>query len=102
VHDYECEFGWGVWVSHKKENFESYREHFDSANIGPFFGWLCTRIDYYSQPTLNLKTMAYYRGDGLRPRIVLEKSEHQLYRQQRNGISLSEAWKIVHYYDKKP
>ena len=22
VFDYEFEFGWGVWVSHKKENFE--------------------------------------------------------------------------------
>src|SRR5205807_4532712 len=24
VHDYEYEFGWGVWVSQKKENFEIY------------------------------------------------------------------------------
>jgi hypothetical protein len=36
VHDYEYEFGWGVWVSHKRENFEMYREHFDTADIGPF------------------------------------------------------------------
>ncbi len=69
VHDYEHEFGWGVWVSHKKENFEIYREHFDAADIGPFLGWLATEIDYYPKPTLNLKTMAHYhyrRGVGLR------------------------------------
>lgn len=98
VHGYEHEFGWGVWVSHKRENFQIYREHFDSAEIGPFFGWLCTKIDYYSESTLESKTMAHYRGGGLRPRIVLEESLHPLYRQQRDGISLAEAWKIVHHY----
>jgi hypothetical protein len=70
--------------------------------IGPFFGWLCTKIDYYPESTLELKTMAHYRGGGLRPRIVLEESQHPLYRQQRDGISLSEAWKIVHHYESKP
>jgi len=86
-------------VSHKKENFEIYRDHFDTPDIGPFFGWLCTRIDYYQEPTLEMKTMAHYQGGGLRPRIVLEESEHPLYIQQRDGISLSEAWKIVHHYE---
>src|SRR5688572_13369322 len=74
VHGYEHEFGWGVWVSHKKENFEVYREHFDSGEIGPFFGWLATEIAYYGQSTLELKTMAHYRAGGLRPRIVLDES----------------------------
>ena len=98
VHDYEHGFGWGVWVSHKKENFEIYRANFDSSSIGPFFGWLSTEIDYFSESTLNLKTMAHYRGDGLRPRIELEPSSHPLSCQQRDGISLAEAWKIVHHY----
>jgi hypothetical protein len=101
VHDYEHEFGWGVWVSHTKENFETYRQHFDSAEIGPFFGWLCTKIGYYAESTLNLKTMAHYRDGNLRPRIVLEESSHPLYRQQCDGISLAEAWEMVHYYDPK-
>jgi hypothetical protein len=102
VHDYEHEFGWGVWISHKKDNFEIYREHFDSPDIGPFFGWLCTKIDYYSEATLNLKTTAHYRGGGLRPRIVLAESEHPLYFQQRDGISLAEACKIIHHYENRP
>jgi len=100
VYDYNHEFGWGVWVSHKKENIERYREHFDSADIGPFFGWLCTAIDDYTEPTLQLKTMAHYRGGGIRPRIVPEESEHPLYCQQRDGISLAEAWKMVHHFAK--
>jgi len=102
VHDYEHEFGWGVWVSHKKENFETYRANSDSAAIGPFFGWLCTAIDYYREPTLSLKTMAYYRSGGIRPLIVLGECAHPLFRQQQEGISLKEAWEMVHYYIKKP
>lgn len=100
VHDYEYAFGWGVWVSHKQENFEVYRDHFDSTKIGPFFGWLCTEIVFYPESTLELKTMAHYRGEGLRPRIVLEESAHPLYRQQRDGISLAEAWEMVHFYER--
>jgi len=96
VHDYEHEFGWGVWVSHKKKNFETYRQNFDRPSIGPFFGWLCTEINYYPETTLHLKTMAHYRGQGLRPSIVLDEADHLLYRHQRDGISLSEAWRIVH------
>jgi hypothetical protein len=98
VHEYQDAFGWGVWVSQKKENFETYRAHFDSSNIGPFFGWLCTAIEYYAKPTSELKTMAHFQGEGLRPRIVVEKSDHPIYRQQRDGISIQEAWKIVHHY----
>ena len=101
IHDYEYAFGWGVWVSHKKENFETYRKHFDSADIGPFFGWLSTSIDYFSEPALQLKTMVHYRGGKLRPLIMIEKTEHLLSRQQHEGISLQEAWKIVHHYTKE-
>jgi hypothetical protein len=98
VHGCEDGFGWGVWVSHKKENFETYRNNYDTPTIGPFFGWLCTKLDYYPETTLELKTMAQYQGGGLRPRIVLAESSHPLYQQQRDGISLAEAWKIVHHY----
>jgi hypothetical protein len=99
VHDYPAGFGWGVWVSHKQENFEIYREQFDTAEIGPFFGWLCTEISYFPVSTVELKTMARYRGGGLRPAIEVQESDHPLYLQQRDGISLTEAWKIVHHYD---
>jgi hypothetical protein len=33
---------------------------------------------------------------------ITSESQHPLYRQQRDGISLSEAWKIVHHYESKP
>jgi hypothetical protein len=98
VHDYEQPFGWGVWVSHKRENFETYRQNFRSGDIGPFFGWLSTEIDYFAESTLNLPTMAHYRGGKSRPMISLEDSDHPLCRQHHDGISLAEAWQIVHRY----
>ena len=65
-------FGWGVWVSQKKENFEVYREKFNDDSIGPFFGWLSTKIDYYNTDTLYpgrviLKTSGWERSIGKIP-----------------------------------
>jgi hypothetical protein len=104
VHDYEERFGFGVWVSQKKENFDLYLEHFDSSEIGPFFGWLSTRIAFYEMPDdSSLKTMVHFRGGNERPFVMLEPTDHQLSRDQRDGISLDKAWEIVHFYmDKAP
>jgi len=100
VHHYAPGFGFGVWVSHKRENYQTYLNNPDSADIGPFFGWLCTIIKFYERDTQLLKTMAHYRGNGLRPSIVLEpESDHPLALDQREGITLEKAWQIVHSYD---
>lgn len=102
IHNYEQTFDRGVWVSQKKENFELYRKHFnDGVQIGPFFGWLSTRLDYFSADTLNLKTMVHYRTNGHRPWIEVEPTEHPLAAHQRDGITISQAWEIVHFYDPK-
>lgn len=90
--------GFGVWVSQKKENFESYIDNYDTNEIGPFFGWLSNEFNYGGKPTSNLKTMAYFQGNGQRPIIELDESDHPLYLAQKNGISMDEAWKIVHDY----
>ena len=48
-----------------------------------------------------LKTMAHFRGEGLRPSIILEPGAHPLSVDQRDGISLRKAWEIVHYYQQQ-
>ena len=102
IRDSNQTFDWGVWVSQKKENFELYRKHFnDGVQIGPFFGWLSTKIDYFEEDTINLKAMAHFSTDGTRPLISIEPTDHPLSIQQRDGITLEEAWKIVHSYDRK-
>jgi hypothetical protein len=96
--DHTQTFGFGVWVSQKRENFYTYLNNYDSSEIGPFFGWLCTRIAYYEEDTLSLKTMAYFQRGGQRPSIVLEPTDHPLSMDQGDGITLEKAWGIVHYY----
>lgn len=98
VHGQEEDFGFGVWVSQKKENFQTYRDNYDSDQIGPFFGWLSTRLICYADDTFCLKTMAYFRGANERPSIVVEPTDHPLSIDQRNGISLERAWELVHHY----
>ena len=97
IHGEEEPFGFGVWVSQKRENFETYLANFDTPEIGPFFGWLCTNIAYYPERSLNLKARAHFRGNGQRPTIELEATDHQLSIDQREGISLEKAWEIVHH-----
>jgi hypothetical protein len=91
-------FAYGVWVSLKKENFLSYVHYPDADDIGPFFGWLCTRLSVYSQDTLNLKSMVHFQGNGLRPYIELEEINHPLCVEQKRGIDFKRAWEIMHYY----
>ena len=88
--------GIGVWVSHHPDNFKAYVEHPDSGNIGPFFGWLATRLDFYREETMGLKTMAHYQGGRLRPIIQVEPTNHPLAVDQQEGITFERACEIVH------
>ncbi|HZS46438.1 MAG TPA: DUF2199 domain-containing protein [Blastocatellia bacterium] len=96
INGQQASLGLGVWVSQKRENFYKYLENFDSADIGPFFGWLSNSIGYYLEDTYCLKTMAHFRGCNDRPTIELEPTNHSLAIDQREGISLEKAWEIVH------
>ncbi len=98
IQDHPQQFGIGVWVSQKRQNFLTYMQNPDSAEIGPFFGWLCTRIAYYQEDTRLLKTRACFRSGGLRPMIELEPTDHPLPVDQRDGITFAKACEIVHYY----
>lgn len=102
VHDYSPGFAFGVWVSQKEDNFRRYLDHFDAAEIGPYFGWLSNEIAFYDESTLNLKTRAHFQGRGLRPTLALEPTNHPLAVDQREGISLERAWEIAHYYFDEP
>src|SRR5689334_4914053 len=44
IRDTEEQLGLGVWVSQKRENFETYMNNYDTPKIGPFFGWLSNRL----------------------------------------------------------
>lgn len=96
VHGRTDAFGIGAWVSQKRENFETYVANFDTPDIGPFFGWLSNDLRFGGISSLNLKTRAEFLGNGLRPRIVIEPTEHPLARAQQDGLELDAVWTFVH------
>ena len=90
--DHDDDFGLGVWVSQKKENFEAYRADSASAELGPYFGWLSNRIPFFDESTLNLETMAHFQGGASRPLIEIKEGPHPLSRAYHNGVTTHAVW----------
>jgi len=99
VHDHERDFGLGVWLSQSRQNFETYIDNFDSADIGPFFGWFSNSLPFYDEDTFSLKAKAHFQGDDQRPLVELDSVDHPLVKDLKEGISLEQAWKYVHWHD---
>lgn len=82
-------FGFGVWSSLSRSNFEVYVETFqgdEQGSLGPWFGWLSNRLRGYDE-TLNLRCSVQPRDGRQRPLIELEPSDHLLARDQRVGLT---------------
>jgi len=102
IRDQNEVFTWGVWISLKKENFILWQDHLETAqrsHIGPFFGWLCTRLPIYPD-TMHWKSLVHLCDNGIRPRIELEATDHPLAKAQCDGITLQAALEIVHELQK--
>lgn len=90
VHGESEPFVWGVWISLSEASFKSWADCFGAekrAHVGPFFGWLNTRLRPYSE-TVDLKTQVFLRDDGVRLSVHLEPTDHPLAKEQRDGISV--------------
>jgi hypothetical protein len=96
VHGEAQPWGIGVWISQSEANYQRYLD--DEEEMEPTFGWLATRLSFYEKDTLALKTCAHFSNDKTRPTIELEPTDHPLAVDQREGITLEKAWKIVHRY----
>jgi hypothetical protein len=96
----EQDAGWGIgaWVSLKQENFDTYRNNYNTSEIGPFFGWLCNRLPFYEEETWALKTTVHFQGNNQRPLIEIQEADHPLYSDFSCGVSLERAWQLVHTY----
>ncbi len=100
VHGERDSFSWGVWVSLSRQNFEEFARHFDTrqrSHVGPFFGWLSSRLPLYPD-SVNLKTRVHLRDDGIRPYIELQPSDHPLALEQRDGISPDRVAEIFAFF----
>ena len=88
---------WGVWVSLSEKSFLEISDHWEDplrTNLGPYFGWLCTKIPEYPD-TVFLKTMVHQRPVGERPFVELEPTNHPLLVDQRDGIDRLRMQEIV-------
>lgn len=92
------DFGWGIWVSLSKENFQRYFDSFgdaDQSKLGGMFGWLCNRLPGYPD-TLNLQTTVVPQDDNRRPLVYVSDvhQDHPLFIEQREGMSQDKLARI--------
>lgn len=90
-------FTWGVWISLSQKNFLEMVEHWDDPSrtkLGPYFGWLCTKIPEYPD-TVFLKTTVHHRPVGHRPAVILEETDHLLAIDQRDGVDALRLEEII-------
>ena len=93
-------FGFGVWSTLSKTNFDLYLNTFDSGDqghLGPWFGWFSSRLNGYPD-TLNLKCQVVPRDARSRPYVELEPTDHPLAIEQRDGITFDRILEIYALY----
>ena len=80
---------WTAWASLSEKNFERATELWRSPgreSEPAYFGWLNNQIPGYNQ-TLSIKTLVHTQPVGVRPRIEVVEEGHELWREQREGIT---------------
>ncbi len=85
----DVDFGFGVWSSLSRENFDRYVETFDSGNqepLLPMFSWLMSMLHGYPE-TFALQTRVHPRNGRQRPLVELRPCENPLFVEQRDGIT---------------
>lgn len=90
-------FTWGVWCSLSEKSFSEISAHWDDpdrAHLGPYFGWLCTKVPGYPS-TAFLKTRVHQRALGATPTVELEPTDHPLAVDQRRGIETQRLVSLV-------
>ena len=93
-------FGFGLWSSVSRQNFDRYVETFGSesqSSLGSFFGWMSSQISGYPD-MLRLQVRVKPRDAGWRPLLELEPTEHPLAFEQQNGITMERVNEIVGPY----
>lgn len=89
VHGLAEKFGFGIWSTLSRANFDIYVGAFDDgtyANMGPWTGWFSNRLELF-EDTLNQGCWVHPRLGHQRPLVTLANEEHELARAQQGGIT---------------
>ena len=97
INDHSKNLTWNVWTTISRENFTRVNDLWNDperVNEEPYFGWFETIIPTYSQ-TINIKSLIHTEPVGLIPTIEIIEENHQLRKDQQEGITLERAFIIV-------
>ena len=99
-------FGFGVWSTLSRENFDIYVDGFDEGmqgHLGPWFGWFSNRLPGYPD-TFGLKVYVQPNDRRHRPKLSLirESVGHPLADEQRTGITFDRLRELYAIYGHDP
>jgi hypothetical protein len=96
VHDSEQDFVWGVWASVKRASFRRYQKlwNVDGSGEPPFRGRLSAKFPGYPD-TYRLEVDAYMGKASERPIFRLLPTDHPLYHEQTDGITMMRVHEIL-------
>lgn len=89
VHGLESRFGFGIWSTLSRRNFEIYLEGFDDGDYpdrGPWSSWFSNELRVFSGSCGQLCWM-HPREERQRPYLCLDDPDHPLALAQRDGIT---------------
>ena len=98
------EFGFGVWSSLSRDNFEKYLETFDDGidEAGPeWSSWFCSNLSYFGK-TVGEKAWVIPQPKRQRPLIYLMNEDSVIGRSHKRGLVASTLLEIFEYYGHSP
>lgn len=99
------DFGFGCWGTLSRENFEKYLAGFDTgdhADMGPWTGWLCNRLQGFTPGPDPIAVWVQPRRDRQRPLLWVRDDDHPLAIAQENGISAERMLELFSAYGHGP
>lgn len=100
VHGLEAGFGFGIWSTLARTNFDKYVDgfdHSDYSDFGPWYGYFSNLIQGFGD-VLNEPNWVHPQLDRQRPKIAIMDEDHPLAIAQRDGISPERVLEIYAAY----
>jgi len=93
-------FVWGLWAEVTAQIFDRYQQlsKVDGTKELPAFGALSVEREQLLRGIDQLPVMIRFNEAGKRPTLVLEASNHWLFRDQRNGVTLHRLHQMLHAF----
>lgn len=90
-----------VWLFVSNDDFFTFQDLIGvaaRADRGPFEGVLSVPIPTYPE-TMGLPVSIHMRDDGVRPNVLIARSDHPLYAEQINGVGADRIQALYDYFE---